>query len=395
MTGLPEMSSWILFVPLILIVFVVFFRRRRSTKKNKSQQFSAEYFTGLNYLLNDEPSKALDVFVKLVESDWAVVDTHFALGKIFRKNGEIDKAIKLHQGLIARPSLPERYRSKVLLELGYDYLAAGWYDRAEGLFKEVLIQDKRSAEAKRNLILIYQREKDWSKAIDVAVVLLKEGAVDVSSMVSQYYCELADIAKTKGETSQLKYNAGRALHYDKGSIRALILLADNEIDKQNYKQAVHFFEQIEKRDAEFFPVILDKLIECYHRLGDSKGLLKFLAEVESRHPTLAIIEKHAMVIERYQDREKAIAYLTDRLRKMPDIKGLHSLISYKTKQAGTGELNLLLDLKSALIKIQHDDADYQCRHCGFHSNTLYWLCPSCQSWAEVKPTMIEATEKNE
>lgn len=390
MTELSEIPTWILFAPLILLALLWFSRRRRQAKKNNHQNFPSEYFTGLNYLLNDEHEKALDIFVKLVESNWEIVDTHFALGRIFRKNGEIDKAIKIHQGLIARPSLPKEYRSKVLLELGYDYLAAGWFDRAEGLFKEVLIHDSKSEEAKRNLILIYQQEKDWTKAIEVAVELFSHGASDVGAMISQYYCELADIAKSKGEVTQVAHNARQALRYDQGSVRALILLADHEMDNHNYKQAMRNFEQIEERDAEFFPIVLDKLIECYHRVGDSDKLLAYLAEVESRHQSLAIIEKHAMVIERYQGKEKAIDYLTDRIRKYPDIKGMHSLISYKTNQAGAGELGLLLDLKSALVKMQHDNADYQCHHCGFQSNTLYWLCPSCQSWAEVKPTMIEA-----
>lgn len=390
MTNLSEMPMWLLFTPVILLALLWFGRGGRSFKQNKPRKLSSEYFTGLNYLLNDEHGKALDIFVKLVETDWDLVDTHFALGKIFRKNGEIDKAIKIHQGLIARPSLPDKYRSKVLLELGYDYLAAGWFDRAEGLFKEVLIHDRKSEEAKRNLILIFQQEKDWHKAIEVAVGLVAEGVLGVGVMVSQYYCELADIAKKKGDVSQLAYNSRQALHYDKGSIRALIFLAGHEMDKKDYKRAMHYFKQVEKRDAEFFPVILDQLIECYHRMGNSNKLLAYLADVESRHQSLAMIEKHAKVIERYQNKDAAIEYLTDRIRKYPNIKGMHSLISYKTSQADVTELNLFLDLKSALVKMQLDNSEYKCQHCGFQSNTLYWLCPSCQSWAEVKPTMIEA-----
>ncbi|MCW8922282.1 MAG: lipopolysaccharide assembly protein LapB [Gammaproteobacteria bacterium] len=390
MTNLSELPTWIFLLPLILLVLLWFSRRRHSHKQNKIRQLPPEYFTGLNYLLNDEHSKALDIFVKLVETDWDLVDTHFALGKIYRKNGEIDKAIKIHQGLIARPSLPEEYRSKVLLELGYDYLGAGWFDRAEGLFKEVLIHDASSEVAKRNLILIYQQEKEWRKAIEFAVKLYSEGATDVGPMISQYYCELAEIARSKGDISQLAQDAKQALHYDEGSIRALILLADHEMEKQHYKQAVYYFERIEQRDAEFFPVVIDRVINCYHRTGDPGKLLSYLADVEQRHQSLAMIEKHAMVIERYKGKEAAIEYLTDRLRKFPDLKGMQSLINYKSNQADSAELSLLLDLKSALVKIQKDDAEFQCHHCGFQSNTLYWLCPSCQSWAEVKPTMIEA-----
>lgn len=390
MANMSEIPTWILLAPILILLWLLIRRRNPSVKQKQPRQLPAEYFTGLNYLLNDERSKALDIFVKLVETNWDLIDTHFALGKIFRKNGEIDKAIKIHQGLIARPSLPEEYRSKVLLELGYDYLAAGWFDRAEGLFKEVLIHDEKSEVAKRNLILIYQQEKDWPKAISVAVNLYAEGAVDVATTISQYYCELAEIAKTKGDVSQLAADAKKALYYDNRSVRALILLADHEISQNNYQKAIYYFEQIENHDAAFFPVILDKLIDCYHALDKPDKLLSYLSEVESKHQTLSMIEKHAIVIERYQGKQNAIDYLIDRIRKYPDIKGMHSLLSFKTNQADAGELSLLLDLKSALVKIQQDDSEYQCQHCGFQSNTLYWLCPSCQSWAEVKPTMIEA-----
>ena len=137
-------------------------------------------------------------------------------------------------------------------------------------------------------------------------------------------------------------------------------------------------------------VILVRFIVCLHRIGDSDKLLAYLADVESRNQSLAMMEKHAMVIERYQGKEAAIDYLTDRIRKYPNIRGMQSLINYKTSQADVAELGLLLDLKSALVKMQQDDSEYKCQHCGFQSNTLYWLCPSCQSWAEVKPTMIDA-----
>jgi len=198
------MPTWLLFTPFILLALLWISRRGRSIKQNNPRKLPSEYFTGLNYLLNDEHGKALDIFVKLVETDWNLVDTHFALGKIFRKKGEIDKAIKIHQGLIARPSLPDKYRSKVLLELGYDYLAAGWFDRAEGLFKEVLIQDEKSKEARHNLILIYQQEKDWFKAIDIAVDLFSESQAVIGPMIAHYYCELAEIYRTKGDISQLE-----------------------------------------------------------------------------------------------------------------------------------------------------------------------------------------------
>jgi lipopolysaccharide biosynthesis regulator YciM len=391
---LSEMPGWILVViPVFLFVAWILFRSKTS-RADKKHQLSSEYFTGLNYLLNDEQGKALDIFVKLVESDWEIIDTHFALGKIFRKNGEIDKAIKIHQGLIARPSLPEKYRSQVLLELGYDYLGAGWFDRAEGLFKEVLIHDKSSEKALRNLILIYQQEKDWHKAIDIAVDLYKENLPGLSSemgpMISQFYCELADLSRAKGDVNQSERYAKKALKYDAGSVRASMLLAEQAIEQDDYKQAIHYFEQIEKQDAEFIPVVLDQLIECYHRLDKPDTLLKYLDEIENRHNTIGLLEKHAMAVERYQGRDAVIEYLSGKLKNQPSLQGMHHLLAYKSDHAESDDADLMLDLKSALHMMRQDDNEFLCHHCGFQSNTLYWLCPSCQSWGEVKPALIES-----
>jgi len=400
-----EIPDWILVLTPVAIFMAWLFLRPQATNADKKHQLSSEYFTGLNYLLNDEQGKALDIFVKLVESDWEIIDTHFALGKIFRKNGEIDKAIKIHQGLIARPSLPEKYRCQVLLELGYDYLGAGWFDRAEGLFKEVLILDKNSAIARRNLIIIYQQEKDWHKAIDIAVELYEEnlsglssdmgasgtGQLDMGQMISQFYCELADISRAKGDVNQTEHNAKKALQYDAGSVRASMLLAELAIDQENYKQAIYHFEQIEQQDADFIPVILDQLIECYHRLDAPEALLKYLDELEERCSSVVLLEKHASTIESYQGSDAVIEYLSGKLKNHPSLQGMHHLLAYMSERAGNEDARLMEDLTSALQVMQKDDNEFQCHHCGFQSNTLYWLCPGCQSWGEVKPALIGFT----
>ena len=390
MIDLSELPAWYLLILPVIALLAWWLFRGGNSDSAKKRSFSTEYFKGLNYLLNDEQGKALDIFVKLVESDWEIIDTHFALGKIFRKNGEIDKAIKIHQGLIARPSLPEKYRSRVLLELGYDYLGAGWFDRAEGLFKEVLIHDKSSKRARRNLILIYQQEKDWHKAIDIAVDLFGENPSEFGPMISQYYCELADIARVKGDVNQVEHNAKQALRYDSASVRASMLLAEQTMGRGDYKKAIAQIELIEDQDPEFLPVVLDQLIECYDHLNDSDGLLNYLDHLEEKHDLLGILEKHAVVVERYKGRDAVIEYLTRRLKAQPSIQGMHHLLAYKSNDDTEDDVTFYTDLKSALVKMKHGDNEYQCHNCGFQANTLYWLCPSCQSWGEVKPAIVEA-----
>jgi len=372
----------------IVVLLLMTFRRNRGSSLQRSH-FSTEYFKGLNHLLNDEQDKALDIFVKLVETDWETIETHFALGKIYRKNGEIDKAIKIHQGLIARPSLPERYRNRVLLELGYDYLGAGWFDRAEGLFKEVLIHDPKSEKALQNLILIYQQEKDWHKAIDAAESLYRASPTKVGPMISQYYCELADIATAKGDLSLVDHYANQALRYDGASVRASIILADMAMTAGDYKKAKVLLQQIEKQDADFLPMVMDKMVECHHLQDETEGLLEYLDQLDKRQTSVPLLESHAKVIERYKGQDAAIGYVMDKLEKNPSLGAMNQLLSYKKTQNDKDVYTMMLGLKTAVNVMKREQAAYQCRQCGFKSNTLYWLCPSCHNWASVKPFACE------
>ena len=388
MFDFSQMPVWFLaMVPIAIVFLWLLFRTTQSHKKQQST-LSSEYFKGLNYLLNDEQGKALDIFVKLVESNWDTIDTHFALGKIYRKNGEMDKAIKIHQGLIARPSLPERYRSKILLELGYDYLGAGWFDRAEGLFKEVLIQDKKSQEARHNLILIYQQEKDWYKAIDIAVDLFAENPSVVGPMIAHYYCELADISKTKGDITQLENDANKALRYDANCVRASIMLADQAKLSGDDKKAIKLYEGIEKQDAESMMLVIDSMLECYANLSPSDKLYEYLVALQDRHENLFLQNVIASVLEKSQSKQAAIDYLSDKVKHQPSLAGLQKLVTYKEKEIDADEV--FTDLTAAISVMQKDTVEYRCQKCGFSTNTHYWLCPSCNHWGSVKPSIIES-----
>ena len=381
------MPIWSLALIPVAIGFLWLLFRTKQSHKRQQSTLSSEYFKGLNYLLNDEQGKALDVFVKLVESNWDTIDTHFTLGKIYRKNGEMDKAIKIHQGLIARPSLPERYRSKILLELGYDYLGAGWFDRAEGLFKEVLMQDNESKEARHNLILIYQQEKDWFKAIEIAVDLFSENPAVTGPMIAHYYCELAEISKTKGDISQFENYANKALHYDASCVRASILLADQIKATGDDKKAIEIYESIEQQDAESMILVIDSLLECYENLSSLDKLYEYLLSLQSRHENLFLQTVITSVLEKSQGKQAAIEYLSDKVKHQPSLLGLQKLVSYKEQDIDADKV--FADLTAAISVMQKDSVEYRCQKCGFNTNTHYWLCPGCHQWSSVKPSVIE------
>lgn len=387
MFDFSQMPVWSLAIIPIAIAFLWLLFRTKQSHKRQQSTLSSEYFKGLNYLLNDEQGKALDVFVKLVESNWDTIDMQFTLGKIYRKNGEMDKAIKIHQGLIARPSLPERYRSKILQELGYDYLGAGWFDRAEGLFKEVLIQDKKSAEARHNLILIYQQEKDWFKAIEIAVDLYAENPSVIGPMIAHYYCELAEVCKTKGDITQLLNNAEKALKYDAACVRASILLADQAKATGDDKKAIELYEAIEKQDAESMILVIDSLRACYDNLSSQDKLYEYLIALQDRNENLFLQNVIASVLETSQGKQAAIDYLSNKIKRQPSLAGMQKLISYKQKETDADEI--FSDLTTAMSAMLKDNVEYRCQKCGFSTNTHYWLCPSCNHWGRVKPSVVE------
>ncbi|MBV8803080.1 MAG: lipopolysaccharide assembly protein LapB, partial [Gammaproteobacteria bacterium] len=184
-----------------------------------------DYLVGLNYLLNEEPDKAVDVFIKMLEVDSNTVETHLAVGKLFRRRGEVDRAIRIHQNLIARPQLDKAYREQSLFELGQDYLSAGFLDRAERIFLEILNIKEYSVPALRALLDIYQQEKDWENAIQIAKKLAVATKKPTKHMIAHYYCELADNAFHKNQNEQATDYLQQALDSDENCVRASLTLA--------------------------------------------------------------------------------------------------------------------------------------------------------------------------
>ena len=385
MFNFAQIPLWsVAIFPALIFFLWLLFRFQQKDKKQQST-LSSEYFKGLNYLLNDEQAKALDIFVKLVESDWNTIDTHFALGKIYRKNGEMDKAIKIHQGLIGRPSLPEKYRSKILLELGFDYLDAGWLDRAEGLFKEVLIEDKSSQIARHNLVLIYQQEKDWYKAIDVATELFADDPVMTGPMIAQYYCELAAMAKLKGDIVQLRHKANKALVFDKHCVRATILLAEQAESESDDKAAIAFYESIEAQDVESMTLVLNAMLACHMRLSTLESFYHYLQALEQRQEKLFLQTVTAEVLEETKSKSDSVEYLSEKLKQKPSLEGMQKLLSYHSTEVDGQQI--YENLKLAISRMQQERMQHSCRRCGFKTNTHYWLCPSCHHWGQIKPSI--------
>jgi lipopolysaccharide assembly protein B len=360
----------------------------RDSSHHSRSNFPRDYFTGLNYLLNEQPDKAVDVFVKVLEVDSETVETHLALGNLFRRRGEVDRAIRIHQNLIARPSLGKQHRVQALLALGRDYQRAGVLDRAERLFLQVVESGEYVPASLRYLLDIYQQQKNWDLAIATA---RKYEAVTNELMpinIAHYYCELAGEARIKKNIELARRYLKDAIAIDKACVRASLLLGEIESEAGNIKSAIRMYKQIKQQDPEYLSETLAPLVQCYEQhqsvLTESE-LMDYLWQCLKEYPRISIALVIAERLQKKQGDAVAVEFLIEQLRQRSSLRGMKRLIQLQLLTAeGQAQQNLamLQDLTASLLK---NKPVYQCRQCGLNGRVLYWHCPGCKNWGTVKP----------
>lgn len=364
--------------------FVARWGTQRSSGRRETALRST-YFRGLNYLLNEQPDKAIEVFLKIAEVDSETVETHLALGNLFRRRGEVDRAIRIHQNLIARPSLDAEQRTHALLELGEDYMRAGLFDRAENLFSELIQIGAHRPSALRHLLAIYQQEKDWDKCIETAERLEQVSGESMGSVIAQYYCELAEEAKREGDARRARRHLDQALTRDRRCVRASIIIGRMAREKGDYEAAIKAYRQVPDQDIEYLPEILNPLLVCYRALGREKEAMEYLQELIHRYDGISpVLSLAGMILER-EGEQAAVSFITDHLRQRPSVRGLDYLIGLNLAHSEGPARDNLLILHDLTRKLLDGKAVYRCGHCGFGTRTMHWQCPSCKNWNSVKP----------
>lgn len=356
------------------------YKQRQDSKKNV---VNPEYFKGLNFLLNEQPDKAIDVFIKLLEVNSETVETHLALANLFRRRGETDRAIRIHQNLIARPTLTPTQRDQALVELGLDYMNAGVLDRAESLFLELLSKPSPPIQAYKQLLRIYQQEKNWLQAIEMAKKIQNIDADDIGYIIAQFYCELATqhMHATHKAFTLLK----QANKYDSNCVRAMLLEADLHIAANNFRKALKCLLNIEQQNHRYLTEALPQLLLCYQQINGLSTFEKWLNTLLVRHPNLTSARLMLTQVTRLQHGSQAAQdYLHQQLHSHPSVEGLHTLISLG-EPSNPVLVPLIRDITAAMV--QQGDR-YTCQHCGFSGKTMHWHCPGCKQWGTIKPTEI-------
>lgn len=361
---------------------------QKKTKPNQNKVGPA-YFEGLNYLLNEQPDKAIDVFIRLLEVNSETVETHLALANLFRRRGETDRAIRIHQNLIARPTLKPLQRIEALTELGLDYMNAGVLDRAESIFLELQQQTPPPKQATKQLLRIYQQQHNWPQAIEMSKLLNRGADKKVDHLIAQFYCELAerDIAAAQ---STAQNHLKNALSYDPTCIRAMLLRADISIAKGQYDTAIKELNKVANKKPAFISEALPKLHHCYQQTAKLTELKRWLQQFLETHDHTSVKLLLADIIKKLEGAKAANDYLYSELNKQSSLPILNKLLDFEQDP----QQNLMPILSNITNTLLAQKPIYSCQNCGFTGKTMHWHCPSCSEWQTIQPTESNQTITN-
>ena len=349
-----------------------------------SRALPRSYFTGLNFLLNEQPDKAIEAFIEVVKVDPETIELHFALGSLFRRRGEFDRAIRMHQNLLERPGVPQEQKVIALAELGQDYLKAGILDRAEEVFKK-LEKSAQSTAARRHLLEIYEQEKDWSRAIEMTQ-LVESDPRDLA----QYYCELAASESAQSRPDEARKHLEAALDANRKCVRASLQLGDLEKNQGFPEKAIEHWKRIESQNPSYLALVAQRLLDAYREIGRAEEGLTLLAGHLERYPSLDLLDTVFQQTLEAKGPEQAYAMVRDELRRNPTLLGLDRLLEAQIIAAGSPDKRRDLELVRNLVHSHTRRlARYRCETCGFKARQFHWRCPACGGWETYPPRRTE------
>jgi lipopolysaccharide biosynthesis regulator YciM len=359
---------------------------------SESRALPRSYFTGLNFLLNEQPDKAIEAFLEAAKIDPETVELHFALGNLFRRRGETDRAIRVHKHLIDRDAsqsqLTEDQRLHALAELGQDYLKAGLLDRAEDIFLK-LRGTRRDEEALRNLLEIYQQEKDWDKAIAIAAEMPSHAEHLWQKQIAEFHCELAASDLLNGRLEAARRRLEAALAANRRCVRATLMLGELETKVGASQKAVEIWQTVEQQNPLFLSLAADKMMATYRELGREQAGLDLLRSYLERHTSLDLLDVVFQAELKARGPEAAYALVRDELRRNPTLLGLDKLLEAQILLAPAEKRADLELIKNLIHNHTRRVARYRCEDCGFKARQFHWRCPACGGWETFPPRRTE------
>lgn len=383
------MDQWLLYVIIVSAIGIGWWLGRRERVKT-SEAAGSDYYQGLNYLLNEEPDRAVNAFIKSLEVNTDTLETHLALGGLLRRRGELEKAVVVHENILSQARLDRKTMQSVELELARDYLLAGLLDRAEYVCIRLREEsrDKTDAIHQESLKInleIYEREKEWKQAIAVAMELVGGGDL-YEKAISHYYCELAEQYLESNELELAHEAIREAIGHDVNNPRTSLLRGRIDVHEGKFDNAITALTRIRDQDPVYVPESLSALEEAY-RLGNrsQEELREYLTSCLTLAPSISLVLAMSSSIRDEQGDEAGDEFVADHLKRNPSICGLTQLIDlhlHSTQSLAKENLTILRGLAEAL---SIDRPLYRCYECGFEGKRMRWHCPQCKDWATIKP----------
>lgn len=351
------------------------YRRRRRARRR------VRYLEGVRFLLDDKPDRALEVFLGLAAVDDETVDTHFALGSLYRRRGEVDRAIRVHQNIVARAGLDPRHRDAALTELARDYFRAGLYDHAEKLFLQLADSGREPAVALAYLVRIHELQHDWPQAVAMHERLRTVGVPEQPGAISHYYCEMAEAAIAQRDLDTAREHLRSARHEQKDFGRSAILRGDLARMQGDPHLAVQLYRRVVRRDFHMLPLVLPRLAEAAKQAGDQDVFDDSLRELLQNGIGNRSEIAYAAIVSGYYDVPVILDCVRELLVTDSDLKDVTGAL-LPTGAVPTEEQ--LRAIAGALRNVVLRHARYRCGVCGLDSSTFLWQCPGCKSWDTLR-----------
>ncbi len=375
---------WLLLIPVVFGLGWMAARFDLRHLLSERANLPRSYFQGLNFLLNEQADKAIDAFIEVAKLDPETTELHFALGNLFRKRGETERAIRVHQNVFSRADLPKKERDHALYELAQDFLKAGLLDRAETAFKTFIAPgytDQRYAdEAQQCLLTIYSLEKEWPAAIACALELEARGVGTYKKEIAQFYCEQAQEAFDAQKEEVAREALAQALIACPMSPRALLLLGDAQMMAGEPQSALSTWAHIEKQNVAYLPLVVQRLMQAHTLLNQADTGVEKLIETLECHPSNDLFEVIYPYVVQHQGLDRAYALARSVMQKLPTMSAAMALLeahSIKAREPKRSELEWIRRLITQRIQ---NKPRYLCQECGFRARLFYWQCPGCQGW---------------
>jgi lipopolysaccharide biosynthesis regulator YciM len=381
------LDNWLLYVLIVGAIGIGWWMGRRERVKS-TETSGNNYYQGLNYLLNEEPDRAVATFIEDLEVNKDTLETHLALGSLLRRRGELEKAVVVHENILKHQHLDRDSILNVQLELAQDYLLAGLLDRAEDLLMSLCQETGHIRKESLKLMLeIYEREREWHRAAEIGALLaVGDDTEKYERFISHYFCEIAQDLLKRKRYEEAGQAISDAIGHDAGNPRVSLVQGQLKAAEGRFDDAITSLTRIKDQDPTYVPESLDLLVQAYeHGSKPKEDLKQYLTECLELTPSISIVLQIADILRETQGDEAVAKFIANHLKQNPTIRGLTQLIDMHMDNAhGVSKQNLSI-LRSFAEALVADKPAYRCKSCGFDGKKMRWHCPSCKSWGTITP----------